>query len=341
MPDMAVPIVEAWVERAQVRMARAVGPYVTGDLRDVVRVTLVDADGHVGVGEACPWPGLHAMDIDALVMELRAGVEGLCARDAVSGTNENLHTLAHDVERRNATPLVAWTLFAADVERRAAEMGKPLAHVLGGESAPIRTAALVVRDEPLDETSDWLSRVRTVKVKIAHADDDARVRAVHALAPEAQIRIDANGALSLQGACALAVRLSDLPIAFYEEPVAQSALAAFVDAGHPLALDESLRTLDDDRVRALRPSALVVKPSVLGPVRTLALVTAARDGHGPAPLIISSSFETRRARAFLAALHAVVSPHVCAGLGTGRFLDEPALEERAGVIVAERAAPHA
>jgi L-alanine-DL-glutamate epimerase-like enolase superfamily enzyme len=193
-----------------------------------------------------------------------------------------------------------------------------------------------VRDEPLQDIADLLARAQTVKVKIAHADDDARVRAVHARAPHAWLRIDANGALPLEGACALAERLRDLPIAFYEEPVERRALRAFVDAGHPLALDESLRALDEDEVRALAPRARDVKPSVHGPVRTLSLVETAHAGSAPAPLLISSAFETRRGRALLASLHACVSPQACAGLGTGRFLDEPPLEDADGLIANDR-----
>jgi L-alanine-DL-glutamate epimerase-like enolase superfamily enzyme len=338
---MSAPIVETWVERDRLRIARAVGPFVVGDTRGLVRVTLIDDDGYVGLGEACPWPGLHPMDIDALAQEMRVAVDAVLSSATRVAAPPDLHALAHVVERHQATPLVAWTLFSALLELTAARTRTSLSALFGGKPGPVHTAALVVRDEPLTDLHELLSRVRTVKAKIAHADDDERVRAVHALAPDARIRIDANGALSLADACALAERLRDLPITFYEEPVERSALAAFVDAGHPLALDESLRALDDEALLALRPSALIVKPSVLGPVRTLALIEAARGRQGPAPVIISSSFETRRGRALLAALHAAVSPHTCAGLGTGRFLDEPALEDADGVIAPERETTHA
>ena len=87
---------------------------------------------------------------------------------------------------------------------------------------------------------------RHFNIKIAPdaAADLALVRAVRKLAPEAQLWTDANGGYSESDALAVAPRLADLGVAFFEQPVAANRLNAFAklkrQGALPIIMDEGI-----------------------------------------------------------------------------------------------------
>ena len=142
------------------------------------------------------------------------------------------------------------------------------------------------------------SGASTAKVKVAepgtvHADDMARLDAVRgALGPEGRIRIDANGAWSLEEAESRIESLSVFALEYVEQPVAtieeMVQLRSLVDI--PLAADELVRSVEEPIVVAESGGAdiLVLKVQPLGGVRR-ALDIADECGL---PVVISSALET-------------------------------------------------
>src|SRR5699024_8666519 len=118
---------------------------------------------------------------------------------------------------------------------------------------------------------------RTAKVKVAEAgqalaDDAARVSAVRdALGASGRIRIDANGAWSVDDAVTAIQRLSRYDLEYVEQPVATVAELAAVRrrVDVPVAADESIRRADDPQrvVRSEAADVAVVKVQPLGGVR--------------------------------------------------------------------------
>jgi len=303
------------VERTGVPFTRAIGAMAAGSVRPVARLTLEDDDGTTGVAEACPWPGLHDVTLDGLALELER-----CAPSLPSFARDlTLTDLAARCAHAAPSPLVAWAFFSASIDARARRARTTTARLLGARVSAVRTAALVLAEESLGDLA--LGAARTIKLKVTDVERGvARAREAHALWPRARLRVDMNGALTVDAARAFVDATRALPIDFIEDPVAHDALAVCAASGVPLALDAGVASLDDGAMRALAPRALVAKPSVVGPVRTLSLALLARSMH--VPFVVSSAFCTRRARAFLAALQGALDPASCAGLGTGRFLDE-------------------
>lgn len=170
----------------------------------------------------------------------------------------------------------------------------------------------------------------TAKVKVADpgtslADDQARLEAVRdALGPDGLIRIDANGAWSVDDAAA-ALRLLDRAaggLEYAEQPCATvedlAALRRRVSV--PIAADESIRRAEDPyRVRDLGAADIaVLKVQPLGGVR--ACLRIAEDIG--LPVVVSSALETSVGIAAGVALAAALPElsHAC-GLATGRLLD--------------------
>ncbi|MBU2695031.1 o-succinylbenzoate synthase [Pimelobacter sp. 30-1] len=177
---------------------------------------------------------------------------------------------------------------------------------------------------------------RTAKVKVAEpgqstADDEARVEAVRdALGPDGHIRIDANGAWSVDEAVAAIGRLDRAAggLEYAEQPVASVEDLALVRrrVAVPIAADESIRRAEDPyRVRDLEAADIaVLKVQPLGGVRAC-LEIAERIGL---PVVVSSALETSVGIAAGVALAAALPelPYAC-GLATVQLLTADVVAE--------------
>ena len=259
-----------------------------------------------------------------------------------------------------------WGEFAPFTEYRDAEAARWLAAGIeaayAGWPVPARSAVPVnatVPAVPPDRVADVLSRFdgcMTAKVKVgergqALSDDVDRVAAVRAaLGPHGRIRVDANGAWSVEDALAALGTLAAYDLEYAEQPCAsveeladlRKALARNgIDV--PIAADESIRKVDDP-LRVARTGAadiIVVKVAPLGGVaRALEVVNECG-----LPAVVSSALDTSVGIAAGVALAAALPAldHAC-GLGTvGLFERDIALDPLRPVggelSVARRPAP--
>lgn len=174
---------------------------------------------------------------------------------------------------------------------------------------------------------------RTAKVKVAEpgqllADDVARVRAVReAMGPEGRIRIDANGAWSVDEAERAVHALAEYDLEYVEQPCAQIEELAELRVrvkhmGIPVAADESVRKASDPLAvaRAGAADLLVIKAQPLGGVpRALSIVAEAG-----LPAVVSSALDTAIGLSQGAALaSALPALEYDCGLGTASlFIDD-------------------
>ncbi|MDP9239115.1 MAG: o-succinylbenzoate synthase [Actinomycetota bacterium] len=179
-------------------------------------------------------------------------------------------------------------------------------------------AARIVRDS---------GGCRTAKVKVAErgrplADDIERVAAVReAIGSTGRVRIDANGAWSVDEAVMAIGALQGFDLEYVEQPcrtLEEMALLRFrVDV--PLAADESVRNATDPlRVAGLAAADIVVlKVQPLGGVRAALRVAEACA----LPVVVSSALETSVGIAAGVALAAALPdlPYAC-GLATVHLL---------------------
>ncbi len=214
-----------------------------------------------------------------------------------------------------------------------------------GHPAPVRERVPVNAIVPVvapDVARDMVtaSGCRTAKVKVADpgvplAEDEARLEAVRdALGPRGLIRVDANGAWTVDEAVAAIRRLDRAAqgLEYVEQPCAtleeMARLRRRVDV--PLAADESVRTAEDPlRVAGLEAADIVVvKVQPLGGVRRALEVVEASGLDA----VVSSAVETSVGLAAGLALAAALPslPYAC-GLGT--------LQIMAGDVVADGLQP--
>jgi O-succinylbenzoate synthase len=195
------------------------------------------------------------------------------------------------------------------------------------DSVPVNATVPAVAPEQVPSVLARYDGAQTVKIKVAEtgqdiAQDVARVAAVRAAAPDAVLRVDANGGWDVAAAVDALTRLAEYSLEYAEQPVPDIAGLRAVRTElrrrgieTPIAADESVRKASDP-LRVAREEAadlIVVKVQPLGGVRR-ALDIVAQAGL---PAVVSSALDSsvgiRAGVALAAALPDL--PYAC-GLAT-------------------------
>ena len=305
--------------------ARLRAPFATAwgsiEERELLVLELEDADGVRGYGEAAPLFGYDGVS----VAEVRSALED--CRPALASGRDRGTVLARCAERTvvpqalAAIDLALWDLCG----RRA---GQPVWRLLGASAAaPVEVNYTISGVDRAGASAAaraaYEAGFRCVKVKVGVGDDAGRVAAVRAAAGSAMaIRLDANGAWSVEEAVASLRVLQPAGIELCEEPVMGLSdveqLAARVDV--PLALDESasLPGAFDRRVC----DAVCLKLGRCGGIT--GLLDAARRARGAGyEVYLASTLDGPLGIA--AALHAAatIAPDRTCGLATVGLFDGP------------------
>lgn len=309
---VALPLrLRAQVERITVG-GGDVGPASSAPLsRSALRVRLVDGDGRQGEGVAAPLGAGAAWELsaaeralqqvqaalvaDGSVITASTALQGVAnprdgsGPDDAPGVNAIAAMLAPFADTLAASTFARFALESAAARLLAVRLDAPVAELLRGAPvcAAVAVNALVAAgDEEVVDAAKALAAAgyATLKVKVGRLPWErelAAVRALRAALPAAcALRLDANGAWTLDEARARLTQLAELQIELVEQPVAPAELVALGPCDTPWAADESLavagmaeRLLGDPAC-----AALVLKPARLGllAARTLARRAAAR-----------------------------------------------------------------
>lgn len=260
----------------------------------------IGTESLVGYGEAAPLPGFGGGDPEEVSQVLAALGNALrefalygspgAGRESLLGWRETAHRIAPTAPAARAAvefaladllaqiagvPLSTYLMATA---RESVEVNGVIGAVPAGEAA--RRAATLV--------SAGFGTIK-LKVGLGLVADTERVAAVRAAAGEmAEIRLDANGAWSVDEALTALEAFTDLGIELVEQPVAAEDIEALAKVRRlsriPVAADEALlRVGGPEAVLAAEAAdVLVLKPSLLGgPLSTLDLARqAAARGVG-------------------------------------------------------------
>ena len=240
------------------------------------------ADGHEGLGEVTPL----ALRGGASLAEAVRDVErcSLVGAEIADHSAELLDRCAGACpQARLAIEVAAWDLLGK-------ARGVPLHALLDAEERPVRCNATLVAGPPAAVAASaaaWAQRgFDTFKLKAGVEGDVESVRAVRDAVPAgSRIRVDANGAWSVDQAVARLAAMAPLELA--EQPVATLAeLRALHERTHvPLAADESVVSVADARAAASACDTATVKLAKVGSVR--AVFEIARE----LPVYLSSALD--------------------------------------------------
>lgn len=232
---------------------------------DVVTVT-IEADGHVGRGEATPNPRYGETVDDTLVAirEMSAAVLAGASRDEIADAMPGNPA-------RNALDCALW-----DLESRIA--GRSISALTGIPALSGMATALTIgldTPEAMANSARVLKDAPLLKLKLNAVDPAARIRAVRAAAPAARLIVDANESWSFADVERLQEVMAEAGVELLEQPLP-------ADRDHelegfrplvPIAADEAARGIGNVGQLASRYQFVNLKPTNAGGL-TAALVLA-------------------------------------------------------------------
>jgi L-alanine-DL-glutamate epimerase-like enolase superfamily enzyme len=217
---------ESWPIRGGFRIARG-----ARSSADVVVLELHDG-GSIGRGECVPY-ARYGESIDTVSVEIEASCRNLVGPEA----HEQLASMRPGAAR-NAIDCALWDLNA---KRTGTEVWR-----LAGLASPPRAVhsmrtVSVDCAENMKTAAAGLSRAAVIKVKVDGGSDLERIAAVHEVAPDAKLVIDANEGWSEQQLKAWLPRLRKLGVVLLEQPLAAGEDAVLEGLEHdvPICADES------------------------------------------------------------------------------------------------------
>ncbi len=300
--------------------------------RELIEVTLTDERGTEGHGEAAPLEPYDGVSVDRVLTALDAHrralarrPQGVMALDACRAADDLPLALA-------AIDLALWDLAG----RRA---GRPVCELLtDAPAATVAVNASIGAEDPAAAGRATRRRPRppgysTVKLKVGLADDLARVAAVReAIGPETLLRLDANGAWSVDEAEHALAELAPYGLELVEEPVRGLEATQELRARVPvrIAIDETAASAG--ALTACVADAVCLKISRCGGIGGL-LAAASLVRASGADVYLASTYDGPRGIA--AALHAAaaLAPLPACGLDTLELFEgRPALRAAGGVI---------
>lgn len=320
-------IADITARRLDVPMKKAFG--IAGGAQEVARNVLVEVRLTTGVrgwGEAAPLPAFNGETQHDALLAISHVAPALLGADvrAWRQVAEQIHAGA------SSSASAACAVETAVFDALARANGVSLRLFFGGAETELVTDITITTGTVEDasrEARELGAGFATLKIKVGGGRDHdvehdvARVLAVHAARPDAQLLLDANGGLSLHDALHLATELRARGVvpALFEQPVAPGAGAwealAELRAKTKLkiAIDESV-TKPEDVIAAHAAGAadaVNVKLMKSGIASALDIVAATR-ACGLMPMI-GGMVETRLAMGTSACL--------AAGLGGFAFID--------------------
>jgi L-alanine-DL-glutamate epimerase-like enolase superfamily enzyme len=250
-------------------------------------------------------------------------------------TGRELPDALDDVDLGDRTASERFGLESALVDLIARRAGVPAWRSLGGGGVPvaINGYAGAAGDPSLVRNARGIldAGIGAVKVKVGGASFDLERSSLAQLRAELgdtfSLRLDANGAWSVEQARAYLASLASLDVSFVEQPVAGAELLRLGETEIPWAADESLldpevraRLLDDPEARR-GCAAFVLKPCLLGGLRaTLDLAAEARARR--VGVVITHLFDGPVALAACRAVaRALRTPPLACGLDVHAGLD--------------------
>ena len=201
------------------------------------------------------------------------------------------------------------------------ETGIPIHHLIWMDSIDHMLAAM---QQGIDAGFSCL------KIKVGalpFADELQLLRHAHAAFPEAELRVDANGAFAPQEALAKLEALATAGVSLIEQPIRHGQWQKMAELCNtsplPIALDEELIGNTPEILERIRPQAIVIKPSLHGGL--LAAQNWARKAESLGiRWWVNSALESQIGLTALAEWCAYAAPGTMQGLGKGNLFTDDA-----------------
>ena len=288
--------------------------------RGGLRLLITTSDGHIGLGETAPIPGVDGYGIEALGAEV--------SKWSAAAEGKNPEELLSDLDNLGLSALARFAVHTSLIDLVAASQGIPLSQYLrAGSPATVAVNSLVSATNPgavHTQVSEQVAEgIATIKLKVGVAAPTADVTRIiaasEAAGPRVKLRLDANGAWDRETAERVLGRVGYHRVSYVEDPTDDpSEYGAIQEStGVRVALDLPPDTAPLVALETSQASVLVVKPAAIGGVDRI--LDLARQ-YDDLEIVVSSSID--REIALAAAIHvaAALPTETAHGLSTGSIV---------------------
>lgn len=272
--------------------------------------------GGIGYGECCVMPGLlpeptpKELDFWCAKVSLQGGLFDIEAPSPVRFGIETAVLSALSIHKTR------W-----DTPFSRGEEGLPIHHLIWMADA----------ESMLDSIKRGMDDgFKCLKMKVGAIPFEQELellKLAHGQYPDAEIRVDANGAFSPAEALPKLKLLADAGVSFIEQPIKPGQWEAMATLCRlsplPIALDEELITTPDAErmLDMLHPHAIVIKPSLHGGLMAAERWAALAEARG-IEWWVNSALESNIGLTALAEWCAFTRPGHMQGLGTGQLFTD-------------------
>lgn len=284
-------------------------------------VRFLDREGNRGEGDAAPLPEIGTETL----RETEAALAKATKLARIVSSPRTLDELSETLAPFEGTPAARAGLAQASISlgnARDSRRADALFGVAKRRLVPVNGLIGLGSAEAGAETArEIVGRgIRVIKIKLgASAEEDAaRIDAIRGVAPEVELRLDANGLWTRDEAIERLSRLDARRVEYVEQPVSNPDDFPAIKAatGFRCAADESMKSFAEATriIEARLADAAILKPTLVGGVDRAAALIRLCEQNGVAP-VVTHAFESPlgyRAAVFAAAQ--ISDPTLAAGL---------------------------
>jgi L-Ala-D/L-Glu epimerase len=295
-------------------------------------IKISDDNGLTGHGEAVSLPGFGTGSLNELEQwlgELVPRIHGLTLTDALA--------LVYSFSPNTRNAPLRYALDTALLDIQAKEAGLPISKLIKPDAATSVPLNATISDMEAARAASAAyyaatAGYSTIKMKIgAFADpvgEVERVAAVReAIGEDTSLRLDVNGAWSIDQVIDIARKLEPYDIEYIEQPVPSSDIEAMAmlrkQISIPLAADEAAHSHDaiTELIEKEAADTVIIKPAIVGGLKIARELVHLANSAGMR-VVVTSSLES--GVAITAALHLAATleqPIPACGLATGALLE--------------------
>jgi L-Ala-D/L-Glu epimerase len=187
--------------------------------RELLAVTLTDEDGAKGYGEAAPLEAYDGVSAERVRSALERYERVLKDAEGMDGAR-----IVEECRKVEDLPQALAAIDMALWDRAGKRAGRPIAELLTDEPARAVTVNATIGASDRKGAAEQAARAveagfECIKLKVGSGDDAGRVAAVRAaVGPETAMRLDANGAWSVEEAVRAIETLAPAGLELVEEP---------------------------------------------------------------------------------------------------------------------------
>lgn len=284
-------------------------------------VTVRTAAGTVGIGEGSPIPPVTGETQRAAIETVRE-LEPILVDEDVGDYRRIARSIRRAVPGMNS---VAFAVETAILDAFCRESDLPMASLFGGTPAPVTTDYTIPILPPQDavttarQAAEWGFEHLKIKTGSVLDVDIERVKAIHEVMPDIELKVDANQGWTVAETVEFAEAMTDngIRLALIEQPVRNDDIAGLAacrdQVSIPIAADESVFT-PADAIRVVKEGAadiINVKLGKSGPLWAADIVAIARAAN--LELMVGCMLES--------AIGIHTSAHLVAGTGAFEYVD--------------------